>query len=232
MKKLLDESTDDLTRSLLQAGIEHRPPAGAKAQLILALGAGGAVGLFSSNAFAWLGTTAGKLTVLSMTLAVAGAVYVGVSGTGEERLAHDASSAPEASAPEASAPEASVPPAAHLAEGPPAGSPAPQVGVAASQADARRLGVNRGKNSGKTSERRKAGTWPAAPSEPAGELSQQVAERARLDAEVELVDDMHGAARHEDHATLKRLLEIYRTRFPDGQLRQEVAEFAVRVQRH
>jgi hypothetical protein len=229
MKKLLDESTDDLTRSLLQAGIEHRPPAGAKAQLILALGAGGAVGLFSSNAFAWLGTSAGKLTVLSVTLAVAGAVFVGVAGSEQEQLALNASSAPETSTPPASAPVA-APPGAGLTEVPPGGSQAPEQGVAASPLDARNQRSNRGNGAGKTSERRKAGSLPAAASESQGELAQQVEERARLDAEVQLVDDMHGAARHKDHAALKRLLTIYRASFPDGQLRQEVAEFAVRVE--
>src|SRR5215510_2590396 len=75
MKKLVDETTDDLARSLLIAGIEHRPPAGNKAQLLVALGAGGAVGLFSAKAFGWMGTGAGKVTLVSMALGVAGAVY-------------------------------------------------------------------------------------------------------------------------------------------------------------
>jgi hypothetical protein len=76
MKRLLDESTDELTRSLLQAGVEHRPPPGNKRQLIVAMGAGGALGLFSSNAFAWLGTTAGKVTAAGVAVGVAGAVFV------------------------------------------------------------------------------------------------------------------------------------------------------------
>jgi hypothetical protein len=224
MKKLLDESTDDLTRSLLQAGIEHRPPAGAKAQLILALGAGSAVGLFSSNAFAWLGTSAGKLTLLSVTLAVAGAVYVSVAASGEEELALNASSAPEGPAP------LSAPPAVDPAEGPPGTVQGPEEEeVAASPTGTRRAVSNRGKSSAKP-ERRKSGALPAAASEPL-DAAQQVAERARLDAEVKLVDDMHGAARHKDHVALKRLLDIYRTTFPDGQLRQEVAEFAMSVER-
>ena len=76
MKRLLDESTDELTRSLLRAGAEHRPPSGNKRQLIVAMGAGGALGLFSSNAFAWLGTTAGKVTAAGVAVGVAGAVLV------------------------------------------------------------------------------------------------------------------------------------------------------------
>lgn len=76
MKRLLDESTDELTRSLLQAGVDHRPSPDNKRQLIVALGAGGALGLFSSNAFAWLGTTAGKVTAAGVAVGVAGAVFV------------------------------------------------------------------------------------------------------------------------------------------------------------
>lgn len=83
MKRLLDESTDELTRSLLSAGVEHRPPAGNKAQVIMALGAGSALGLFSSNAFAWLGTTAGKVTAAGAAVGLAGAVFVAAaSGVG------------------------------------------------------------------------------------------------------------------------------------------------------
>jgi hypothetical protein len=78
MKRLVDESTDELTRSLLAAGIEHRPPPGNKAQVIVAIGAGGALGLFSSNAFAWLGTAAGKVTAVGAAVGIAGAVFVAV----------------------------------------------------------------------------------------------------------------------------------------------------------
>lgn len=76
MKRLVDESTDELTRALLVAGIEHRPPPGNRARVMMALGAGGALGLFSSNAFAWLGTTAGKVTAASVVVGIAGAVLV------------------------------------------------------------------------------------------------------------------------------------------------------------
>lgn len=78
MKRLVDESTDELTRSLLVAGIEHRPPPGNRRRVMLALGAGGAFGLFSSNAFAWLGTTAGKVTAASVVVGIAGAALVTV----------------------------------------------------------------------------------------------------------------------------------------------------------
>jgi hypothetical protein len=76
MKKLLDETTDELTRSLLDAGRTHRPPAGNQARLLLALGVGSSIGLLSSKAFAWLGSSAGKLTLVSVgVLGIAGAAY-------------------------------------------------------------------------------------------------------------------------------------------------------------
>jgi hypothetical protein len=76
MKKLLDETPDNLTRALLEAGRSHRPPPGNQAKVLLAMGAGAGVGLFSSKAFAWLSTSAGKLTLLGVTLGIAGAVVV------------------------------------------------------------------------------------------------------------------------------------------------------------
>ena len=75
MKKLLDETSDELTRSLLLAARAHRPPARSRARLLVALGAAGSLGLFSSKAFAWLGTSAGKLTLLGVGVAVAGGAY-------------------------------------------------------------------------------------------------------------------------------------------------------------
>jgi hypothetical protein len=85
MKRLVDETTDELARSLLQAGIEHHPPPGNKAQVIVALGAGGALGLFSTNAFAWLSTTAGKVTAVGVAVGVASAVWVAVPPAREAR---------------------------------------------------------------------------------------------------------------------------------------------------
>lgn len=85
MKRLVDETTDELARSLLQAGIEHHPPPGNKAQVIVALGAGGALGLFSTNAFAWLSTTAGKVTAVGVAVGVASAVWVAVPPAQEAR---------------------------------------------------------------------------------------------------------------------------------------------------
>jgi hypothetical protein len=68
-----------------------------------------------------------------------------------------------------------------------------------------------------------------------GQTAQAGAEPARapgLDSEVELVDAMRGAVRRNDNAALRRLLEAYRGQFPEGQLRQEVAELALRSSAH
>jgi hypothetical protein len=55
---------------------------------------------------------------------------------------------------------------------------------------------------------------------------------AGLDSEIQLVDAMRGAAQHTDAAALRRLLEAYRGQFPEGQLRQEVSELALRSAAH
>ncbi|MEY2929360.1 MAG: hypothetical protein RL033_109 [Pseudomonadota bacterium] len=84
MKKLLDDNTDDLTRALLEAGRSHRPPAANRGKLLLALGVSSGVALLSSKAFAWLGTSTGKLTVLGV--GVAGMLYGALpSSEGVER---------------------------------------------------------------------------------------------------------------------------------------------------
>jgi hypothetical protein len=96
MKRLVDESSDELTRALLRAGIEDGPPPGNKAHVIVALGAGSALGLFSSNAFAWLGSTAGKVTAAGVAVGMAGAVFIAAPRWGGD--ADVSSGAPRASA--------------------------------------------------------------------------------------------------------------------------------------
>src|SRR4051794_37561505 len=109
MKKLLDESSDDLTRALLEAGRSQRPPAGNQAKLLLTLGAGGGVGLFSSKAFAWLSSSAGKVTLASVTVGLAGAASLALPSPQPERL--EARLTPAAlSEPVASPPAEAVPP--------------------------------------------------------------------------------------------------------------------------
>jgi hypothetical protein len=125
MKKLLDETTDDLTRSLLEAGRSHRPPATSQTKLLVALGVGSSVGLLSSKAFAWLGTSTGKLTVLGvgvLGVGVAGALYGAASPSGvpsapsgREQVAALSPAASPAAAPQVAAPPF-VP--AHVADAP------------------------------------------------------------------------------------------------------------------
>lgn len=270
MKRLLDESTDELTRSLLQAGVEHRPPPGNKRQLIVAMGAGGALGLFSSNAFAWLGTTAGKVTAGVTAVGVAGAVFVAgpllrpsepsthapeqaitAARPSAERNAADPRALPSNSAfaeqpvtqpvlPEADerelAKEAALP-----AE---AAQPAPrdaserkvsstsQKKAQGKQASGRKARASASLQKKKGAAKKRgdaAASTAAAPTvvtdgatgrEPTAE-----ARRAALDAEVRLVDDMHGAARRKEREALARLVAAYRSEFPDGQLKKEVADF-------
>lgn len=50
-----------------------------------------------------------------------------------------------------------------------------------------------------------------------------------LESELQLVDAMRGAAQRNDTEALRGLLESYRGSFPDGQLRQEVSELALRA---
>jgi hypothetical protein len=50
-----------------------------------------------------------------------------------------------------------------------------------------------------------------------------------LESEIQLVDAMRGAAQRNDTSALRRLVENYRGTFPQGQLRQEVSELALRA---
>jgi hypothetical protein len=83
----------------------------------------------------------------------------------------------------------------------------------------------------KPSELRRDEPLQAAEAPPAGALDGLPAAPADLDSEVRLVDDMHGAARRNDREALGRFVDRYRTTFPDGQLKKEVAEFAARLER-
>ena len=87
MKRLIDETSDDLTHSLLQAGIDHRPPPGSQARLLVTLGAGSALGLTTSKALGFWSTSAGKLTLvgLSVGVGVTGAFYAVSAGPDPQR---------------------------------------------------------------------------------------------------------------------------------------------------
>lgn len=276
MKKLVDETTDDLTRSLLIAGIEHRPPTGNKAQLLVALGAGGAVGLFSAKAFGWIGTSAGKVTLVGVALGVAGAMY-GVAplltAEGEagkqpalvaleepsERAEPNAVIAPLAPAPAAvpalearqggTSAVAAFPLVGSVVQEPVVQEPVAQEpvaqepvvqghGGAAVATSVKSKGAKR-KARGAARTDQSSGPLSAVETPPAVGASAEVSEpreadeseRSSLNSEVRLVDDMHWAARRNDHEALGRFVETYRLQFPDGQLKAEVAKFAARLER-
>lgn len=252
MKRLLDETTDDFTRALLVAGIEQRPPAGNQRKLLLALGAGSALGLFSSQALAWLGTSGGKLSLLGVALGVAGAVYAvgpwseaepgeggaphgawSTSGPAPAPLSPAAPAAPSAAAPATGSvllPEPSLP-----GDGSPALVPKSEVGTElAVRARPQQAGSKRGRVSSASSTPPREASIEPQPASPAADALVQAEARlqsASLDAEVRLVDDMRGAARRKDDEALARLVATYQASFPDGQLAQEVSAFAARLER-
>ena len=249
MKRLVDESTDELTRSLLTAGIEHHPPPGNQGRVLVALGAGSAFGLLSSNAFAWLGTTAGKVTAVSVVaVGVAGAVF-SVAPTVEERMAagshvtaplraathqaaHDTAAAPDDAAKKdvaySDADEPSAASAAQVTDDAERGSE-----VAPDRGANLRPIVKSRKHERRTARMKKRSASKAvAPAITASAAAVEGgAEGTSLDAEVRLVDDMHWAARRNDRAALERLVAAYRSSFPNGQLEAEVGEFAARLER-
>jgi hypothetical protein len=281
MKRLVDETTDELARSLLQAGIEHYPPPGNKAQVIVALGAGGALGMMSSNAFAWLSTTAGKVTAVGVAVGVAGAVWVAVPPAGEARsnatALNAAASTAEgtaqlrAAAPDGDAahsqpvvgagrsvasvtgPEATA--AAANSEHPGVAHDVDAMGSAPATAGADRATASErqerssrrergarklGRKSAaqengvasKQSELRRDGPLSAVATPPAGgALDGPSADQDALDTEVRLVDEMHSAVRRNDREALGRVVDRYRAHFPEGQLKQEVAELAAQFER-
>lgn len=263
MKKLLEETTDELTRALLVAGSSHRPPPGNKAKLLVSLGVGTSVGLLSSKAFAWLSTSAGKASVISV-VGLAGALYVAAplfsspqqeppraTPDNEQPVATEV--APAVSAPQ-DAPRTVFMPLAPAARGEPASvvpgsdsvaAPAatrvPRARMPATEANVEQP-ARRSARAKRTREQEAlpvqgsvqgsaAQLPPEAPPEASAPVAAVAVDRSRLEAEVQLVDDMHWAARRNDREALGRFVASYRLQFPDGQLRQEVAEFAERLER-
>jgi len=281
MKKLLDETSDELTRSLLLAARAHRPPARSRARLLVALGAAGGIGLFSSKAFAWLGTSAGKLTLLGVGVAVAGGAYAladapvaepprvaVLSNTGLPNAGPPAAVAVGATEPVrspavapalGSAPAAPVAPAgvAASAEAVPSSVPAPaadspvrprvaspglggatarrRVAPAPSAAASRTSRASsgpaaRGDDALERMEPQQDGSLSAVLEPPAGGTVQQPPLAVSgLEAEIQLVDAIRGAAQRHDAEALRRLMDDYRGSFPEGQLKREVSELALRA---
>ena len=270
MKKLLDETTDDLTRALLEAGRSQRPPGANQAKVLVALGVGAGVGLFSAKAFAWLGTSAGKLTLLGVGLGIAGSVWVALPSSEPARVEAHLSPAPppEAPSPEARPPEArplqapSSPVPAPVAAAPsdPGGSslagselsnavPARHASAPVAIEWRRRAAGDRKRSATRrddAAQRREANPEDplsaASASPPAAgaalasaavaseaALAASEARTSGLESEIQLVDAMRGAAQRNDTAALRHLVESYRGTFPEGQLRQEVSELALRT---
>jgi DNA-directed RNA polymerase specialized sigma24 family protein len=245
MKRLVDESTDELTRSLLTAGIEHHPPPSNQGRVLVALGAGSAFGLLSSNAFAWLGTTAGKVTAVSVVaVGVAGAVF-SVAPTVEERMAagsrvtaplraaaEETPSTPPASVDDLAKTEVAYSDANDSSEPTVATRNAEAVAeVEPDRASERRPAAKARKHERRATRLKKRSAPKAAAPAASAEVAEATTEGPSLDAEVRMVDDMHWAARRNDRAALERLVAAYRSSFPNGQLEAEVGEFAARLER-
>jgi hypothetical protein len=68
---------------------------------------------------------------------------------------------------------------------------------------------------------------------PAGRTVAQTGDQAlvasNLQSEIQLVDAMRGAAQRRDAEALRRLMDDYRGAFPEGQLKREVSELALRT---
>jgi hypothetical protein len=216
MKRLLEESTDELERELLEAGAEHRPPAGNQAKLLVALGVGGALGFLGSKASTWLWTTAGKLTLLSVALCTVGTIYAVTRSSGlmeppaalgPTLHAVDTTWAAGAAARE----EQSAPPAPSVSRPSTVDPARPLVGSATAPVSAERV-----HKPARHKPVRRAVELPSTGS----------SERAGLDAEVQLVDELRVATARKDWLAARQLLERHRVMFPEGQLGQEVAELA------
>lgn len=267
MKKLLDETADELTRALLEAGRSHRPPAANQAKLLGALGVGAGVGLFSSKASAWLGTSAGKLTLLGVSAGLAGSVWAALPSAAparvEARWSPVAASATPASPHALTAlppiePNSVVPAPVAAAPSDPGGSslagsslsnavPARHAYAPVASEWRRRAAGERKRTATRrddaaprleaSSEAPLSAAPAASPavataSASAGSPAQADAAEVRvsgLESEIQLVDAIRGAAQRNDTSALRRLVENYRGTFPEGQLRQEVSELALRT---
>lgn len=222
MKKLLDETTDDLTRALLEAGARQRPPAGSRRKLLVALGASTAVGLFSSKALAWFGTGLGKWTTLAVTVGAVGTIYALTPGQGTGALGVQAPRQTDAS-------RESVAPALSLVDASRAELAVPEAAISATQrAD---VDVSRTGSAERVSARlpRKSSAPAKAAFAGVERFEGKPAERAGLDSEVRLVDALRSATLRKDWPAARQLIDRYRRTFPEGQLDREVTELAAVV---
>lgn len=205
MKRLLDDPTDEVTRLLIRAGVDHQPPRAAKARLVATLGMGSAVGLLSSKVFAWLSTGAGKATLGMAAVSVAaGGVY---SARVERDLPQSHAAPPAMARPAPPAPSLPLeePEAHDVAEALAHGEPLPIQPP--------------------TIDRPRGSPMPPArprEREQASPSTEPQPDQRRLGEETRWVDRMKLAAERGDGETLRRLLTEYVEKFPEGQLRPEV----------
>jgi hypothetical protein len=211
MKRLLDDPTDEVTRLLIQAAVDHQPPPSGKMRLVTALGMGSAVGLLSSEVFAWLSTAAGKAT---LGLAVVGVAAAGVAASGvySTSVEHDV---PQSHA----APRVTARPA------PP---PPPSLQLEAAAANDRTNGLDANEPlpiQPSAIDRPQDKLMPpprARERERASQRGEPQRDQRRLGEETRWVDGMKVAAERGDGEALRRLLTGYVEKFPEGQLRPEV----------
>lgn len=199
MKRLLDESGDEVTRLLIEAGVEHQPPRDGKVRLMTALGVGSALGLASSEVWAWFGTGTGKVvaTVAFVGAAAGGAYVATVDEQPGATLAHGAPTVRVAEPP-------------HVASDPP---PVPEP-PAVAQVEAEPPSVEAAPEHDRGVARRTAKRKLTRPSEPRDER--------RLGEETAAVDRLKRLAERGESDAVSALLESYYARFPEGQLRPEV----------
>lgn len=199
MKRLLDDPTDEVTRLLIRAAVDHQPPRSSKMRLVAALGMGSAAGLLSSEVLAWLGTSAGKATLALTALGVAAG---GVYSTRTEREVPQSHAAPPAMARPATP---DVLP----------GGPAPLDGAETPPLPLQPAPVDRPQSKLEPPPR-------AREREQASPSTQPQQAQRRLGEETRWVDRMKSAAERGDRATLQHLLTGYAEKFPAGQLQPEV----------
>lgn len=200
MKRLLDEPGDEVTRLLIEAGVEHQPPRDGKVRLMTALGVGSALGLASSEVWAWFGTGTGKVVAtVAFVGAAAGGAYV---ATADER--------PRATLAQGT-PTAHVAEPPHVASDPP---PVPEAPADVAQVEAEPPSAEAAPERDRGVARRTAKRKLTRPSEPRDER--------RLGEETAAVDRLKRLAERGESDAVSALLESYYARFPEGQLRPEV----------
>lgn len=230
MKRLVDSSSSDFSRSLLKAAIEHQPPAHGPAKLLIALGVGGGFTLATSKAFAWLATSAGKVTVVVGGIAVTSATVYLTNGA--------APTDPVESSPRGGASVASIADELTVAPMPPLAASAKKsepsgerVSLPSKAAEANFTPpkvLPRSSSVKRRARRRvdKASTTASSgpgdvPTEEPAETVPRPEQKLDLEQEIEWVDRIRLAVEADDGSQF-RLARRYHQLYPNGQLKVEV----------